>query len=50
MASLLCQVIEGTDQLSWVQYLVAMRERFALNRYEDPMAKLVTLKQIGTVD
>ena len=27
-----------------------MRDRFAPDGYEDPMAELVTLKQTGTVD
>lgn len=37
-------------QLSWEIYARGLRERFGLNSFIDPMAELVTLKQIGTVD
>ena len=40
----------GSASLQWEPYLEAMRQRFGNTEFLDPMADLVALKQVGTVD
>ncbi|KAL4297809.1 hypothetical protein GQ457_12G002220 [Hibiscus cannabinus] len=47
---LLVRNMRGIDGLHWDQYLRLMRDRFAPEGFEDPMAELVNLSQEGTVE
>jgi len=43
-------VTATVGDVTWFQYLYAMRERFGCNEYIDPLFELVALKQTSTVD
>lgn len=40
----------GVHQISWEVYSRGLRERFGSDSFLDPMAELVSLKQLGSVD
>ncbi|OMO96823.1 Retrotransposon gag protein [Corchorus olitorius] len=44
------KVAGSTGQVTWNQYILAMRERFGCNQYRNPLSELIAWKQTGSVD
>ncbi|OMO62221.1 Retrotransposon gag protein [Corchorus olitorius] len=44
------RVAELEGQVTWHNYVLAMRERFGCNQYRNPLSELIALKQTASVD